>query len=71
MKLFSEVFVWDLSSRSTPGKSFYSPWWIAIKPEFPDDDLLWPSFTDLLIDATATAAERKFYWLLASGVSGS
>jgi hypothetical protein len=37
---------------------------------FSDEDLLWSSLTDLLIDATATA-ERKFYWLLASGVSGS
>jgi hypothetical protein len=33
--------------------------WVAIRSEFSDDDLLWSSFTDLLIDATATAAETK------------
>jgi hypothetical protein len=52
-------------------KRFYSSWWIVIRSEFSDEDLLWSSFTDLLIDATATAAERKFYWLLASDVSNS
>jgi hypothetical protein len=26
MKLFSKVFVWDLFSRSTSGKTFYSSW---------------------------------------------
>jgi hypothetical protein len=36
--------------------------------EFSDEDLLWSSFTDLLIDVTA---ERKFYWLLANDVSSS
>jgi hypothetical protein len=58
----------DLFSRSTSDKSFYSSWWIAIRPEFFDEDLLWSSFTDLLIDATA---KRKFYWLLASDEPGS
>jgi hypothetical protein len=36
--------------------------------EFSDEDLLWSSLTDLLIDVTA---KRKFYWLLANDVSSS
>jgi hypothetical protein len=60
--------VWDLFNRSTSDKSFYSSWWIAIRSEFLDEDLLWSSLTDLLIDATA---KRKFYWLLANDVSSS
>jgi hypothetical protein len=61
--------VWDLFSRSTSDKSFYSSWWIVTRLEFSDEDLLWSSLTDLLmIDVTA---ERKFYWLLASDVSSS
>jgi hypothetical protein len=59
MKLFSKVFVWDLFNRSTSDKNFYSSWWIDIRSEFSDEDLLWSFLTDLLIDATVIAAETK------------
>jgi hypothetical protein len=67
-----EIVLWDIRMRFI--QPFYT--WQKILffvmncyLNFPDEDLLWPSPTDLLmIDATA---ERKFYWLLASDVSGS
>jgi hypothetical protein len=66
-----EIVLWDIRMRFI--QSFYI-WRIdsilldELLSEFSDDDLLWSSFTDLLIDVTA---KRKFYWLLANDESDS